>query len=231
MVLFVGLGNPEPKYARNRHNIGFMVVDALAQAYQFAPFKKKYHGLLAEGRIGDEKTLLLKPTTFMNKSGVSVAAAVRFFKLAGSDMVVFYDELDLPAGKLRMRQGGGLAGHNGLRSLKAHIGADFRRARLGIGHPGDKTRVSSHVLGDFSTDDQLWLTPFIAALSKHAPLLVNGSDATYQNRVHEAMQKIAQKVMQKTSPDTIPDTPSNAMQNQNVTREKDTTQKEKGTDI
>lgn len=188
MQLFIGLGNPEAKYAKNRHNIGFMVIDALAEAYSFDPFKEKYHGLLAEGRIGTQKVLLLKPQTFMNKSGVSVSEAVNFYKLDGSQIVVFYDELDLPPGKLRMRRGGGFAGHNGLKSINAHMGADFRRARLGIGHPGDKSKVNKHVLGDFAKADAAWLADFLRALCDHAPLLAGGEDATYQTRVVEAMQ-------------------------------------------
>jgi PTH1 family peptidyl-tRNA hydrolase len=188
MQLFVGLGNPEPKYAKHRHNIGFMAIDALAAAYGFGDFREKYHGLLAEGQIGSEKVLLLKPQTFMNKSGVSVSEAVNFFKLDGSRIVVFYDELDLPPGKLRMRRGGGFAGHNGLKSINAHMGGDFRRARLGIGHPGDKARVNSHVLGDFAKADADWLADFLKALCAHAPLLAAGDDATYQTRVVEAMQ-------------------------------------------
>lgn len=189
MQLFIGLGNPEAKYAKNRHNVGFMVIDALAEAYSFEPFKEKYHGLLAEGRIGSEKVLLLKPQTFMNKSGVSVSEAVNFFKLDGSQIVVFYDELDLPPGKLRMRRGGGFAGHNGLKSINAHMGADFRRARLGIGHPGDKAKVNKHVLGDFAKSDAVWLQDFLKALCEYAPLLASGEDATYQTRVLEAMQE------------------------------------------
>ena len=187
MQLFVGLGNPESKYAKNRHNVGFMAIDALAAAYGFGDFREKYHGLLAEGQIGHEKVLLLKPQTFMNKSGVSVSEAVNFFKLDGSQIVVFYDELDLPPGKMRMRRGGGFAGHNGLRSINAHMGPDFRRARLGIGHPGDKAKVNSHVLGDFAKADDDWLADFLKALADHAPLLAAGDDATYQTRVVEAM--------------------------------------------
>ena len=187
MQLFVGLGNPESKYAENRHNVGFMAIDALAAAYGFGDFREKYHGLLAEGQIGTQKVLLLKPQTFMNKSGVSVSEAVNFFKLDGSQIVVFYDELDLPPGKLRMRRGGGFAGHNGLRSINAHMGADFRRARLGIGHPGDKAKVTGHVLGDFAKADADWLADFLKALADHAPLLAAGDDATYQTRVVEAM--------------------------------------------
>ena len=188
MQLFIGLGNPDAKYAKNRHNIGFMVMDALAEAYSFDPFKSKYHGLLGEGRIGSEKVLLLKPQTFMNKSGISVSEAVNFYKLDGSQIVVFYDELDLPPGKLRMRRGGGFAGHNGLKSINAHMGADFRRARLGIGHPGDKAKVNGHVLGDFAKADAEWLADFLKALCDHAPLLTAGDDATYQTRVVEAMK-------------------------------------------
>ncbi|MGB0343364.1 MAG: aminoacyl-tRNA hydrolase [Parvibaculales bacterium] len=190
MQLFVGLGNPEQKHAGHRHNIGFMLIDRLASDYGFAPFREKYHGLLAEGQIGNQKVLLLKPQTFMNRSGISLAEAAGFFKLTGEQIVVFYDELDLPPGKLRMRDvsNGSMAGHNGLRSIKAHWGTAFRRARLGIGHPGHKTRVTGHVLGDFSKQDALWLAPFLTALSRHAPLLCDGADATYQNRVHEDMR-------------------------------------------
>ncbi|MBT5156842.1 MAG: aminoacyl-tRNA hydrolase [Rhodobiaceae bacterium] len=194
MQLFIGLGNPEAKYAKNRHNIGFQVMDALAEAYSFGPFQDKFHGRVAQGLIptskGLEKTLLLKPQTFMNKSGVSVAEAVNFYKLDGSQILVFYDELDLPPGKLRMRRDGGLAGHNGLRSIKAHMGTDFRRARLGIGHPGHKDKVSGHVLGDFAKADQDWLAAFLKALCDNAPLAVEGEDATYQTRVVEAMKAV-----------------------------------------
>ena len=189
MQLFIGLGNPDAKYAKNRHNIGFMAIDALAEAYSFEPFKAKYHGALAEGRIGNEKVLLLKPQTFMNKSGVSVSEAANFYKLDGADILVFYDELDLPPGKLRMRRGGGFAGHNGLKSINAHMGADFRRARLGIGHPGDKAKVSGHVLGDFAKADAAWVSAFLKALCEHAPLAASGDDATYQTRVVEAMRE------------------------------------------
>lgn len=188
MLLLIGLGNPEQKYAKNRHNIGFMAIDAIAEAYSFSNFKSKHHGLVAEGQINGEKTLLLKPTTYMNKSGISVAEAVNFYKLTSQQIVVFYDELDLPSGKLRMRNGGGLAGHNGLRSINAHVGADFRRARLGIGHPGDKAKVSGHVLGDFSKQDQQWLEQLLSALTRHLDYLVKGEDATYQTRVIEDMK-------------------------------------------
>ena len=192
MLLIAGLGNPEAKYAKNRHNIGFMAVDALARHFVFPPFREKFHALVSDGMIGQEKVLLVKPQTFMNRSGVSLGEAASFYKLSGSRIIVFYDELDLPPGKLRMRQGGGLAGHNGLRSIKAHMGADFRRVRLGIGHPGTKDRVTGHVLGDFSQDDAGWVTAFMDAICAHAELLAGGEDATFQNRVHEAMQPFLQ---------------------------------------
>ena len=188
MLLFVGLGNPGSKYAGNRHNIGFMAIDRIAERHGFPPSKKKFQGQLSEAVIDGEKILLLKPETFMNDSGKSVAEAVRVYKLPPDHIVVFYDELDLVPGKLRMKTGGGLAGHNGLKSLKAHIGADFRRARLGIGHPGHKDKVLGHVLKDFSKVDEKWLPPFLDALAEHVGLLVKGEDATYQNRVHEDMK-------------------------------------------
>lgn len=204
MQLFIGLGNPEAKYAKNRHNIGFQVMDALAESYSFGPFQDKFHGRVAQGLIptskGPEKTLLLKPQTFMNKSGVSVAEAVNFYKLDGSQILVFYDELDLPPGKLRMRRDGGLAGHNGLRSIKAHMGTDFRRARLGIGHPGHKDKVSGHVLGDFAKTDQDWLAAFLKALCDNAPLAAEGEDATYQTRVVEAMKAVLPKPPKAAKP-------------------------------
>ena len=188
MLLIAGLGNPEPQYRHNRHNIGFMVIDALAAHFGFAPFQKKFHALASEGRIENEKILLLKPQNNVNRSGIAIAEAAQFFKLSGDNIIVFYDELDLPPGKLRMKKGGGLAGHNGLKSIKAHCGADFRRARLGIGHPGYQDAVTKHVLGDFSKQDDTWLTPLLESLVRHAPLLVAAQDATYQNRVHGDMQ-------------------------------------------
>ena len=187
MLLFVGLGNPGTKYAGNRHNIGFMAIDRIAARHSFPAFKKKFQGQLSEAVMNGEKVLLLKPETFMNDSGKSVAEAVRLYKLPLDNIIVFYDELDLVPGKLRMKTGGGLAGHNGLRSLKAHIGAGFRRARLGIGHPGHKDKVLGHVLKDFSKADAKWLPSFLEALADNADLLVTGADATYQNRVHEDM--------------------------------------------
>lgn len=187
MLLIAGLGNPETKYAKNRHNVGFMAVDALASHFSFPAYRERFHGLVSNGMINNTKVLLLKPQTFVNRSGVSLAEAASFYKLSGDQIIVFYDELDLPPGKLRVRRGGGLAGHNGLRSIKAHMGADFRRARLGIGHPGSKDHVIGHVLGDFSQNDSDWVNDFLGAICAHADLLVAGADSTFQNRVHEAM--------------------------------------------
>ncbi|MEM6538054.1 MAG: aminoacyl-tRNA hydrolase [Pseudomonadota bacterium] len=178
MQLLVGLGNPGASYARQRHNVGFMAVDGIAQRYGFGPWRAKFNGDVSEGRLGTEKVLLLKPTTFMNDSGRSVAAATRFFKIETHDIVVFHDELDLAPGKVRVKTGGGVAGHNGLRSIEAHLSKDFRRVRIGIGHPGDKSRVSGHVLGDFSKLDQEWLDPTLDAIVDEAPSLKDG-DAAY----------------------------------------------------
>jgi len=193
MLLLAGLGNPGPEHANNRHNIGFMVLDKIAERHNFPPFEKKFRGLftkgaLDKGALGKEETLLLKPTTYMNESGKSLAELIRFYKLPLAQVVVFYDELDLPPGTLRMKLGGGLAGHNGLRSLKAHIGNEFRRARLGIGHPGDKDKVTAYVLHDFSNAERTWLTPLLDALAEHAPLLATHNDATYQNHVRESLK-------------------------------------------
>ncbi|MDD9841076.1 MAG: aminoacyl-tRNA hydrolase [Alphaproteobacteria bacterium] len=197
MLLLAGLGNPGPEHANNRHNIGFMALDKIAERHNFPPFEKKFRGLFTKGTLDREEALLLKPTTYMNESGKSLAELIRFYKLPLSQLVVFYDELDLPPGTLRMKLGGGLAGHNGLRSLKAHIGNEFRRARLGIGHPGDKDKVTSYVLHDFSNAERKWLTPLLDALAEHAPLLAThndtgtdtgiGTDATYQTRVRESL--------------------------------------------
>jgi peptidyl-tRNA hydrolase, PTH1 family len=174
MKLFVGLGNPGVAYARQRHNVGFMAVDAIAAAHGFAPWRSKFQGTVAEGRLGPERVLLLKPGTYMNLSGDSVRAAMAFFKLAPADVVVFHDELDLAPGRVRVKTGGGTAGHNGLRSLGAHIGPDFTRVRIGIGHPGDKRLVSNHVLGDFAKADADWLDDLLRAVAEAAPTLAAG---------------------------------------------------------
>jgi PTH1 family peptidyl-tRNA hydrolase len=184
MLLMVGLGNPGLQYARHRHNIGFMAAETLADAYGFQPWRTKFGGLLAEGQIGGEKVLLQKPETFMNRSGAAVAQAANFYKLALDDVIVLHDELDLAAGKVRIKRGGGVAGHNGLRSIAASIGSrDFRRVRFGIGHPGDKALVTDHVLGNFSAEDRRWLEPLLAAFTSAAPLIAAGDDAGAMNKI------------------------------------------------
>ncbi|WP_135212394.1 aminoacyl-tRNA hydrolase [Vitreimonas flagellata] len=184
MLLLVGLGNPGPKYAGNRHNIGFMAVDAIARAHGFGPWKKKFQGELAEGHIDGVRTLLLKPQTFMNESGRSVGEAANFHKLNATDIVVFYDEIDLAPGRFRMKTGGGAAGHNGIRSMIASsVGEGFRRARMGVGHPGQKELVHHHVLSDFHKADTDWLQKLLDACAKAAPLLAKGEDEKYQGEV------------------------------------------------
>ena len=183
MRLFVGLGNPGPKYAGHRHNVGFMAIDAIARAHGFPPFRERFQGLLSEGRLGGERTALLKPQTYMNESGRSVGAALRFYKLPLSELVVLHDELDLAPGRLRVKHGGGAAGHNGLRSIDAHLGKDYRRVRIGIGHPGHPDRVTSYVLSDFAKTDAAWLEPLLDAIAEAAPLLAAGNDANFMNRV------------------------------------------------
>ncbi len=183
MRLFVGLGNPGAQYDHNRHNVGFMAVDAIAAAHGFGPWRTKFQGEVAEGRLGLEKVLLLKPGTFMNLSGDSVRAAMQFFKLAPVEVVVFHDELDLPAGRVRAKTGGGHAGHNGLRSIDAHIGPNFHRVRIGIGHPGEKRLVTNHVLGDFAKADEEWLDPLLAGIADGAPALAGGDVARFLNAV------------------------------------------------
>ncbi len=188
MRLFVGLGNPGAKYARNRHNIGFMAVDEIARRHSFAPWRRRFQGETSEGTLGTERAILLKPTTYMNDSGRSVQEAASFFKIAPGDVTVFHDELELPPGKVRVKIGGGIAGHNGLRSISAHIGNDYRRVRLGIGHPGVKELVHGHVLSDFAKADNDWVTTLCDAVAEHAGLIAKGTDATFANRVHLAMQ-------------------------------------------
>jgi len=183
MRLFVGLGNPGAKYAGNRHNIGFMAVDRIAAEHGFAPWRAKFQGQIAEGRLGGEKVILLKPETYMNLSGDSVQAALQFYKLAPEDVTVFHDELDLAPGKCRVKQGGGHAGHNGLRSIHSHIGETYARVRLGIGHPGHKDRVSAYVLSDFAKSDRDWLEDLMRGISDGAPDLARGDGARFLNAV------------------------------------------------
>jgi PTH1 family peptidyl-tRNA hydrolase len=187
MLLFVGLGNPGEKYVRNRHNIGFMVVDAIAKRHGFPPWRRRFQGVATEGPLGGERVQLLLPGTFMNESGHAVVEAMHFYKLGLSDIVVFQDELELPPGKLRMKTGGGIAGHNGLRSISAHVGNDYRRVRLGIGHPGMKEKVHGYVLSDFAKSEQAWVEALTDIVADNAELLARGQDASFQNKVHLAM--------------------------------------------
>ncbi|MBP0481363.1 aminoacyl-tRNA hydrolase [Sagittula salina] len=183
MQIFTGLGNPGAKYAGNRHNIGFMALDRIAEDHGFGPWKSRFQGHCAEGRLGNEKVLLLKPGTFMNLSGQSVGEAMRFYKLEPGDVTVFHDELDLAPGKCRVKVGGGHAGHNGLRSIHAHIGEAYRRVRLGIGHPGRKELVAAYVLHDFHKADQDWLDDLLRGISDGAPALAGGDQSGFQNAV------------------------------------------------
>jgi peptidyl-tRNA hydrolase, PTH1 family len=188
MRLFVGLGNPGAKYAHNRHNIGFMAIDEIARRHGFAPWRRRFQGQTSEGTIDGEKVFLLRPETFMNESGRAVQEAANFFKLGVDDIIVFQDELELPPAKMRVKVGGGIAGHNGLRSISAHIGNEYRRVRLGIGHPGVKELVHGYVLSDFAKDDRPWVEALRAAIADNAGLLAGGKDSTFQNKVHLAMQ-------------------------------------------
>ncbi len=184
MLLIVGLGNPGRRYAGNRHNIGFMAVDAIHRRHRFAAWRARFQGEICEGRLADEKAILLKPATFMNESGRAVGEAMRFFKLSPADLVVIYDELDLPPGKVRMRTGGGAGGHKGIGSVTAHVGEKYRRMRLGIGHPGRKELVNSYVLHDFAKADHDWRDAVLAAVADNAPLLAGGEDSSFMNKVH-----------------------------------------------
>ncbi len=188
MQLFVGLGNPGAKYAGNRHNIGFMAVDRIAEDHGFGPWRGKFQGAVTEGRLGSEKVVLLKPETFMNLSGQSVGEAMRFYKLAPEDITVFHDEIDLAPGKLRVKSGGGHAGHNGLRSLHQHIGDAYRRVRMGVGHPGHKDAVPTYVLKDFAKADANWLDDMLRGCSDGADALAGGDTGRFQNAVALRMQ-------------------------------------------
>jgi PTH1 family peptidyl-tRNA hydrolase len=188
MLLFVGLGNPGAKYARNRHNIGFVAVDEIARRQGFGPWRRRFQGETSEGMLASERVILLKPTTYMNDSGRAVQEAVNFFKIDAGHVTVFQDELELPPGKVRVKVGGGIAGHNGLRSVTSHIGNDYRRVRIGIGHPGVKELVHAYVLSDFFKEDAPWVTALCEAVAVNAPMLASGQDASFQNRVHLAMQ-------------------------------------------
>jgi peptidyl-tRNA hydrolase, PTH1 family len=187
MLLFVGLGNPGPKHVGNRHNIGFMAVQAIARRHDLSPWRRRFQGVAVEGNIGGERLLLLLPGTYMNESGRAVAEAANFYKLEPARIVVFHDEVDLPAAKVRVKVGGGVAGHNGLRSITAHLGNDYKRVRIGIGKPDIKELVPMHVLGDFAKSEWVWVEAVCDVIAENAALLVEGKDATFQNRVHLAM--------------------------------------------
>src|SRR5437868_5884458 len=187
MLLFVGLGNPGAKHAGNRHNIGFMVLDAIAKRHGFPPWRRRFQGVASEGTLGREKVLLLLPGTYMNESGRAVAEAQHFYKLPVSDILVFHDEIELPPAKVRVKVGGGIAGHNGLRSVSAHVGNDYKRVRIGVGHPGVKELVHPHVLSDFAKDERPWVEALRDVIGSNAELLAAGKDASFQNKVHLAM--------------------------------------------
>ena len=205
MLLFVGLGNPGTKYARNRHNIGFMALDRIAEDHGFSPWKQKFQAELSEGRLGTEKVILLKPMTFMNLSGQSVGEAMRFYKLTPEDITVFHDELDLAPGKVRVKMGGGHAGHNGLRSIHQHVGEQYQRVRLGIGHPGRKELVAQYVLQDFAKADAEWLDDLMRGLGDGAAELAEGRKDKFLNAVAQRMAPAKPKPQTQTRPADTPD--------------------------
>ncbi|MFZ2077493.1 MAG: aminoacyl-tRNA hydrolase [Xanthobacteraceae bacterium] len=187
MLLLVGLGNPGARYVGNRHNIGFLAVQEIAKRHGLGPWRRRFAGVACEGPLGDVRTLLLLPGTYMNESGRAVAEAAHFYKLSPTDITVFHDEIDLLPGKVRVKIGGGIAGHNGLRSISEHIGNDYRRVRIGIGHPGDKDMVQHYVLSDFAKSDRGWVDALIAIIGDNAEMIARGQDASFQNKVHLAM--------------------------------------------
>ena len=188
MLLFVGLGNPGASHVGNRHNIGFMAVQAIAKRHDIKPWRRRFQGVAVEGTLGGEKVLLLLPGTYMNESGRAVQEAANFYKLTEDEILVFHDEVDLPPGKVRVKIGGGVAGHNGLRSITSHIGNDYRRVRIGIGKPDIKDLVTRHVLGDFSKAEKEWVAALCDVIADNANLLATRQDASFQNKVHLAMR-------------------------------------------
>ena len=207
MIVIAGLGNPGSKYAGNRHNIGFMAVDALHRRHSFSPWSKKFKAEIAEGEIAGERVLLIKPQSFMNLSGEAVGEALRFYKLGPDKLTVLYDELDLAPGRVRIKTGGGHGGHNGIKSLDAHCGKDYRRVRLGIGHPGSKEAVQHHVLGDFAKSDRSWLEPLLDTLADHADMLVRAEDSQLLNKLALAVgvkdEAVAEKAEKPAKPAPI----------------------------
>jgi PTH1 family peptidyl-tRNA hydrolase len=188
MRLLVGLGNPGAEYARNRHNIGFMALDAIRSRHGIPPWRRRFHGVATEGELAGERVVLLLPGTFMNDSGLAVADAARYYKIETGDIVVVHDEIELPPGKVRVKTGGGNAGHNGLRSISSHVGNDYRRVRIGVGHPGVKELVHNHVLSDFAKAERPWVEAVCDIIADNAGLIAKGEDSTFQNKVHLAMQ-------------------------------------------
>ena len=188
MRLLVGLGNPGPRYAGNRHNIGFMAVEAIARRHRIGPWRRRFQGVAAEGPIDGERVILLLPGTYMNDSGLAVGEAAHFYKIDVGHIVVFHDEIDLPPAKVRVKTGGGIAGHNGLRSISSHIGNDYRRVRIGVGHPGVKELVYPYVLGDFAKAERPWVEALCDIIAANAAMIVNGEDSAFQNKVHLAMR-------------------------------------------
>jgi PTH1 family peptidyl-tRNA hydrolase len=201
MKLFIGLGNPGAKYAQNRHNVGFMALDRIADDHGFGPWRSKFNAEISDGRLGAEKVVLIKPQTFMNRSGQAVGEAMRFYKLEPTDLVVFHDEIDLAPGKCRVKNGGGHAGHNGLRSIHEHIGPHYARVRIGVGHPGHKDRVPGYVLHDFAAAEQAWLDDLLRGMSDGAPYLADGNDARFSNAV---ALRVAPPRSSKPKPDAAP---------------------------
>jgi len=199
MLLFVGLGNPGPRYAHNRHNIGFMVLDEIVRRHGFGPWRARFQGQVCEGRISDDKVLALKPETYMNESGRAVGEALRFFKLDPGQVIVLHDEIDLAPGKVRVKMGGGAGGHNGIRSIDSHIGCDYRRVRIGVGHPGEKERVHGHVLQDFAKAEMPWVEKLIDSVAAEIPLLVAGDAGSFMSRVAHVMNPPRPKPAPKSS--------------------------------
>lgn len=188
MQLLVGLGNPGPRFAGNRHNIGFMAVEAIARRHRIGPWRRRFRGVAAEGPIDGERVVLLLPETYMNDSGLAAGEAVHFYKLAVGHIVVFHDEIDLPPAKLRVKTGGGSAGHNGLRSISSHLGNDYRRVRIGVGHPGAKELVYPYVLSDFAKTERSWVETLCDIIADNVVMIIKGEDSSFQNKVHLAMQ-------------------------------------------
>ena len=187
MRLLVGLGNPGPRYAHNRHNVGFMAVDEIVRRHGFGSWRGRFQGRVAEGRIGGDKLLALEPETYMNESGRAVGEALRFYKLEPEDVIVIYDEIDLKPGKVKVKRGGGAGGHNGIRSIDQHIGRDYWRVRIGVGHPGEKDLVHGHVLNDFAKADQAWLDKLLDAVARELPLLIDGDDKGFMSKVNQVL--------------------------------------------